>query len=99
MPQLKRISLSFLEPQETLQASTEESILDALLIHHVAIRHACDNGVCGVCLTQLLDGQIDYGQHHPRGLTQQEIEQNYILPCIARCKTDIRLAQPKVKMR
>lgn len=99
MPQLKRIKLSFLEPEETLQISRDDTILEALLNHNIAIRHACDNGVCGVCLTQLLSGQIDYGQQQPRGLTQQEIQENYILPCIARCKTDIRLAQPKVKMR
>ncbi|WP_394183780.1 2Fe-2S iron-sulfur cluster-binding protein [Marinomonas posidonica] len=96
---MKRIQLSFLHPPRYLECALEDTILTTLLAQQVPIRHACDNGVCGICLTKLLAGEIDYGAKIPRGLTTQEQAKGYFLPCIAICKTDICIAQPKVRIR
>ncbi|MBJ7539781.1 2Fe-2S iron-sulfur cluster-binding protein [Marinomonas transparens] len=77
----------------------DELILEALLEHGVAIKQACTNGVCGVCLTPLLKGEIDYADRIPRGLNEKEKQNGYFLPCIAKCKTAIRIGPPKVKLR
>ncbi|AEF56298.1 ferredoxin [Marinomonas posidonica IVIA-Po-181] len=99
MPQMKRIQLSFLHPPRWIECASEDTILMTLLAQQVPIKHACDNGVCGVCLTKLLAGEIHYGTKIPRGLTTKEQAEHYFLPCIATCKTDIVIAQPKVKIR
>ncbi|WP_231908904.1 2Fe-2S iron-sulfur cluster-binding protein [Marinomonas sp. TW1] len=96
---MKHIKLSFLHPPRDLECALEDTILTTLLAQQVPIRHACDNGVCGICLTRLLTGEIDYGTKTPRGLTTKEQAEGYFLPCIATCQTDISIAQPKVKLR
>ncbi|QRV25760.1 2Fe-2S iron-sulfur cluster binding domain-containing protein [Marinomonas foliarum] len=99
MPQKKKIHLAFLEPEQSIQAEPEETIMSALKSAGVPIKQACTNGVCGVCLTPLLSGEIDYAQRLPHGLNNREKQNGYFLPCIATCKTDIAIGKPKVRLR
>ncbi|QUX97683.1 ferredoxin [Marinomonas sp. CT5] len=92
----KLIQLTFLDPEQSIQAEPEETIMSALKSAGVPIKQACTNGVCGVCLTPLLSGEIDYAQRLPHGLNDKEKQNGYFLPCIATCKTDIAIDQPKV---
>lgn len=46
-------------------------------------RQSCLNGACGICRCRLISGEISYGHRLPSGLWQRDIEQGYILPCIA----------------
>ncbi|WP_191602607.1 2Fe-2S iron-sulfur cluster-binding protein [Marinomonas algicola] len=69
------------------------TILDALIKRKLYVKKACINGACGICLMQLTSGDIDYDGRIPRGLNNQEISQGYILPCIAKCKSNITLEQ------
>lgn len=94
----KRICLQQDESEQHFSCSGE-NILDVLLAHSVPIKRACTNGVCGICLTPLIAGEIDYGQRQPRGLNDKEHAAGYFLPCIAQCKTDICIGPPKVKVR
>ena len=95
----KHIHLAFSETKQNLSIYQDETVLQVLIRYDIPIKHACLNGVCGVCLTPLLAGEIDYGQQQPRGLNQKELAQGYFLPCIARCQSDISIAEPKVKVR
>ncbi|WP_227803851.1 2Fe-2S iron-sulfur cluster-binding protein [Marinomonas profundi] len=99
IPQKKKIHLTFLDPEQSISIEQGETILHALLSANIAIKHACTNGVCGVCLTPLLSGDIDYANRLPHGLNDKEKQQGYFLPCIATCKTDISIAKPKVRLR
>ena len=78
----------------TYLGSEDENIIESLDKQGIQVRKACDNGVCGVCLTRLFEGEVDYGLREPFGLNQKELEQGYILPCIAHCKTDIEIETP-----
>ncbi|MEL0638516.1 2Fe-2S iron-sulfur cluster-binding protein [Marinomonas sp. TI.3.20] len=93
------IHLAFSDEKQSLSTTQDETVLQTLIRHNIPIKHACTNGVCGVCLTPLLDGKIDYGPQQPRGLNQKELANGYFLPCIARCQSDITIAEPKVKVR
>lgn len=95
----KNIHLAFLDPEQSIQVNQGESILNALLCANIAIKQACTNGVCGVCLTPLLSGEIDYADRQPHGLNEKEKQDGYFLPCIATCKTDIAIGRPKVRLR
>ncbi|WP_241560335.1 2Fe-2S iron-sulfur cluster-binding protein [Marinomonas rhizomae] len=96
---MKRIQLRFLHPPRWVECGSDDTVLATLLAQHVPIKHACDNGVCGVCLTKLLAGEILYGTKTPRGLTAKEQAEGYFLPCIATCKSDIAIDKPKVRLR
>lgn len=95
----KRIKLSFLEPDLWVLSEQDETILDTLVRNGIPIKKACTNGVCGVCLTPLLAGDVDYANRSPRGLNEKEKESGYFLPCISICKTDISIGKPKVTLR
>lgn len=95
----KLIQLTFLDPEQFIQAEPEETIMSALKSAGIPIKQACTNGVCGVCLTPLLSGEIDYAQRLPHGLNDKEKQNGYFLPCIATCKTDIAIDRPKVRLR
>jgi len=97
--QKKRINLSFLEPEQWIMSKQDETILDSLVKNRIPIKQACTNGVCGVCLTPLLSGEIDYADKQPRGLNEKEKQGGYFLPCISTCKTDICIGKPKVTLR
>lgn len=95
----KLIQLTFLDPEQSIQAEPGETIMSALKSAGIPIKQACTNGVCGVCLTPLLSGEIDYAQRLPHGLNDKEKQNGYFLPCIATCKTDIAIDRPKVRLR
>lgn len=67
------------------------TILETLIKHRFYVKKACINGACGICLMKLTAGEIDYAGRIPRGLNSREVSQGYILPCIAKCKSDITL--------
>lgn len=97
--QKKRIGLSFLNPEQELIHGQGDTVLETLVKNGIPIKHACTNGVCGVCLTPLLSGEIDYAEKQPHGLNDKEKQNGYFLPCIAACKTDIVIGKPKVTLR
>ncbi|ETX09628.1 ferredoxin [Marinomonas ushuaiensis DSM 15871] len=94
-----RIYLTFIDSEKYLSVSPTETVLTALIDNDIPIKQACTNGACGICLTPLLAGEIDYAEKTPRGLNQKEKQGSYFLPCIATCKTDIYIGHPKVPLR
>jgi ferredoxin len=97
--QAKRIYLTFINSEKYLLLNQNETVLTALINNDIPIKQACTNGACGICLTPLLSGEIDYAEKTPRGLNQKVKQDGYFLPCIARCKTDIYIGHPKVSLR
>src|SRR5690606_10457710 len=59
------------------------TLLEAMRNAGLPVRKACRNGVCGLCRCRLLPAEITYPRKEPHGLWQKDIEQGYILPCIA----------------
>ena len=98
-PPKKNILLTFLDPVKFIQVDQDETVLAALVSADIPIKQACTNGVCGVCLTPLLSGEIDYADRQPHGLNEKEKQNGYFLPCITTCKTDITIGRPKVRLR
>ncbi|EJE54303.1 flavodoxin reductase family protein [Acidovorax sp. CF316] len=60
------------------------SIVDALRTHGVDIMTSCEQGVCGTCLTRVLEGEVD---HRDMYLSDEERATNeQCLPCCSRAK-------------
>ena len=63
----------------------EETILDALAAAGVEILSSCEQGVCGTCLTRVIEGVPD---HRDMYLTPEEQAANdQFLPCCSRSKS------------
>ncbi|MCZ2721754.1 2Fe-2S iron-sulfur cluster-binding protein [Marinomonas sp. 15G1-11] len=91
---------SLAQQDSNISLHADETILEALTKHGVYTKKACINGACGICLMKLITGDIDYHGRTPRGLNSQEIADDYILPCIAKCRSDLTLlARPTTKSK
>lgn len=51
---------------------------------------SCRNGTCRTCFSKLESGQVRYEIDWP-GLSAEEKEEGYVLPCVAYPCSDIRL--------
>ncbi|WP_417553585.1 FAD-binding oxidoreductase [Marinomonas fungiae] len=55
----------------------------------VNIPKACGLGICGSCRVKVVNGQ--YEMNHNGGITQDEIDEGYVLSCCTRVKSDIEI--------
>ena len=64
-----------------------QSVVEALAAHGVEIPVSCQQGVCGTCLTRVLEGVPD---HQDLFLTAEEQEANdQFTPCVSRSLTPV----------
>ena len=57
----------------TIDISANDTIVDALLSHGIAVETSCEQGVCGTCLTRVLEGEPD---HRDSFMTPEERARN-----------------------
>ena len=68
---------------ETIEVPSGISILDAVRSVGYKLASSCENGTCGTCRTELVEGVAD---HRDLVLTDYERE-HYIMICVSRAKT------------
>jgi vanillate monooxygenase ferredoxin subunit len=67
----------------------EQSVVQALAAVGIEVETSCEQGVCGTCLTRVLEGEPD---HRDLYLTQEEREKNnQFLPCCSRSRSAVLL--------
>ena len=69
-----------------------ENILDGAITHGVGFPYGCQNGFCGQCKATLIEGEVDYEEGVPPGITPEEVNDNMILTCKCHAKSDVVLA-------
>lgn len=69
----------------------DETILDGAISHGLGFPYGCQNGFCGKCKATLMEGEVDYLEGIPPGITPAEISDNMILPCKCYAKTDVSI--------
>lgn len=79
------------EPQgEQVDAWTHQPLLHSLEQGGVNWPSSCRNGTCRTCVGQLQSGQVRYEIEWP-GLSREEKEDGYVLPCVAYPCSDVVL--------
>ncbi|WP_035884476.1 2Fe-2S iron-sulfur cluster-binding protein [Cupriavidus metallidurans] len=68
------------------------SLLEAALLDGVSLPSSCRNGTCRACISKLHAGSVRYRVEWP-GLSLDEKEDGYILPCVA-CPTGDVVFEP-----
>jgi len=68
-----------------------ESVLDGAIRNGVQIPYGCRNGACGSCKSRLLEGEVSYRRGKPDALSDAEFESEFILCCMARAESDLRI--------
>jgi len=70
----------------TLTVPPDRTIADMLAEHGISVETSCEQGVCGACLTPVLDGEVDH-----RDLVQtiaEKAEGRQIAICCSRAKSE-----------
>ncbi len=72
-----------------LDVSANDTILDTLAFHGISVETSCELGVCGTCLTGVLQGKPD---HRDSYMTPEEHSANdRITVCCSRSMTPMLL--------
>jgi ferredoxin len=57
---------------------------------------SCRNGTCRTCLCRVVNGKVRYEIEWP-GLSAEEKNQGFILPCVAYAMSDVVIDEPRVR--
>jgi ferredoxin len=71
-----------------IEASGELTLLDSATLAGVRLPSSCRNGTCRTCMCRLVSGKIHYKIEWP-GLSADEKQEGYILPCVAYPQSDL----------
>jgi vanillate monooxygenase ferredoxin subunit len=72
---------------ETYEVGATETVVQALQKHGIEILTSCEQGVCGTCITRVLQGECD---HRDLYFTDEEKAQNdQFTPCCSRAKSAV----------
>ena len=88
--------VSLLPSGRSFQVNTQQTILQAALQSGVQLPSSCRNGTCRACLCRKISGEVSYRIEWP-GLSRDEKEEGWILPCVATPVSDLQLLVPQVR--
>ncbi|MFM0502481.1 PDR/VanB family oxidoreductase [Paraburkholderia caffeinilytica] len=63
----------------------DKSVVDVLASHGVAIPTSCEQGVCGTCLTRVLEGEPEHRDYYLSA--EEQAKNDRFLPCCSRAKS------------
>lgn len=70
---------------KVITVAADQTVLQALTAAGIEIATSCEQGVCGTCLTRVLEGEPD---HRDMYMTPEEQDQNdQFTPCCSRAKS------------
>jgi vanillate O-demethylase ferredoxin subunit len=71
----------------TYQVARDETVVAALARHHIDIPTSCGQGVCGTCLTRVIDGDPEHRDSYQTDAERSRNDQ--FTPCCSRAKSPI----------
>lgn len=73
-----------------------QSLLEAALAAGIQLPRSCRNGTCRACLCRIASGSVRYRIEWP-GLSPDEKDEGWTLPCVALATGDISLHAPHAR--
>lgn len=84
--------MQLLPANTTFAAPANTTVLQAAIAAGIALRSSCRNGTCRACLSHLRSGTIAYQIEWP-GVSLEEKQTGYFLPCVACATSDLVVEQ------
>lgn len=75
------------------EAPAGTSVLLAAQAAGIKLPSSCRNGTCRACMCLLVEGSVVYGVEWP-GLSRDEKEEGWILPCVAQAASALEIQAP-----
>ena len=89
---MSRITLT---PSQTqFEASADETILEAALRQGYNLPNACQSGMCGTCIAQVVSGEVQMGEYDDCALTDEDAAAGMVLLCACHAQSDVVLDLP-----
>jgi ferredoxin len=79
----------------TLPVAAGQTLLEAAAAAGLQLPRSCRNGSCRACIARLTQGRAHHRIEWP-GLSADEKQQGWVLPCVALADSDLVLLQPDV---
>jgi ferredoxin-NADP reductase len=80
----------FIHSQKVCQVSAGSTLLDLAERNDVQIPYGCRQGICGTCATRVLSGTVQMDVE--AGLTAEQKDAGFVLPCVSRAEGTVVLA-------
>jgi len=80
----------------TFDAAADRTLFESARAAGIRLPTSCRNGACRACMSRLRDGAVAYGNRP--GLTREERDEGWVLPCIARPTCALELEVPEATM-
>ncbi|MDR6390059.1 2Fe-2S iron-sulfur cluster-binding protein [Paraburkholderia phenoliruptrix] len=77
----------------SFEAPDSLTLLEAAGFADLRLPRSCRNGTCRTCICKMTAGQVRYTIEWP-GLSREEKQEGYILPCVAIAQTDVVIEAP-----
>lgn len=74
-----------------IEATEDETVLNAAFRQGVTLIHGCKEGQCSACKSFLLDGEIQMGRYSTFALADYESDEGYILLCRSHAYSDVEI--------
>ena len=87
MSKASKIKILLDGDSHTFEMNTDETILDVAIDNDIDMPYSCQSGVCTACQGRLLNGSVEMDVSD--GLSEQEIDDGYILCCQSHPSSDI----------
>ncbi|TFV99487.1 2Fe-2S iron-sulfur cluster binding domain-containing protein [Oxalobacteraceae bacterium OM1] len=79
-----------------MDAPAVVTLFEAAQLAGIVLPTSCRNGTCRTCMCRMTSGSVRYEIAWP-GLTREEKEDGYVLPCVAHAADDVVLHIPAAK--
>lgn len=73
-----------------------ETVLQAALRQDIPVPWGCGGGVCGVCMSKIVSGQIHYPDGEPLALFEEDAAAGMGLFCVGHPTSDLVLDVPEM---
>jgi ring-1,2-phenylacetyl-CoA epoxidase subunit PaaE len=73
--------------EHSIQVEKKDKILDAALKAGIDAPYSCRSAICSTCMAKLVEGEVEMEMNHV--LTDEELEEGYIVTCQSHPVTDV----------
>lgn len=73
-----------------------ETVLKAALRQDIPLPWGCGGGVCGVCISTLVSGEVVYPDGEPLALFEEDAKAGKVLFCVGQARSDLVLDVPEM---
>jgi propane monooxygenase reductase subunit len=74
-----------------IEATEDETVLDAAFRQGISLMHGCREGQCSACKAFVLDGDVQMSRYSTFALADYESDEGYVLMCRAHAYSDLEI--------